>query len=183
MSAPSLFGPGDPIRRGLDALAEADPVMARLIAGGMVPALRRRPAGFEGLAWIVVGQQLSTASAAAIWGRLRAQWDDVSPQAILTAPDEDLRRVGLSAGKIRTLRHAALAVAEGHLPLDRLQDMPADEAHARLTPSRASVPGRPTSICCSASAIPTLFRRATSPCRRPRGSRYGPRGPPRRQGP
>ena len=133
MSAPSLFGPGDPIRRGLDALAEADPVMARLIAGGMVPPLRRRPAGFEGLAWIVVGQQLSTASAAAIWGRLRAQWDDVSPQAILTAPDEDLRQVGLSAGKIRTLRHAALAVAEGHLPLDRLQDMPADEAHARLT--------------------------------------------------
>ncbi|MET0428517.1 MAG: DNA-3-methyladenine glycosylase 2 family protein [Microvirga sp.] len=133
MSAPSLFGPGDPMREGLDALAVADPVMARLIAGGMVPPLRRRPAGFEGLAWIVVGQQLSTASAAAIWGRLRAQWDEVSPQVVLAAADESLRQAGLSAGKIRTLRHAALAIVEGRLPLERLPDLPADEAHARLT--------------------------------------------------
>jgi DNA-3-methyladenine glycosylase II len=133
VSARSLFGPDDPLGRGLDALAAADPVMARLIAQGMVPPLRRRPAGFEGLAWIVVGQQLSTASAAAIWGRLQAQGNTISPQAFLAAADEDLRRAGLSAGKIRTLRNAALAVTEGQLPLDRLQDMAADEAHGRLT--------------------------------------------------
>ena len=98
MSVPSLFGPDDPLGRGLDALAAADPVMARLIAQGMVPPLRRRPAGFEGLAWIVVGQQLSTASAEAIWGRLQAQGNTTSPQVLLAAPHEDLRRAGLSAG-------------------------------------------------------------------------------------
>ncbi|MBM6595503.1 DNA-3-methyladenine glycosylase family protein [Microvirga pudoricolor] len=130
---PSLYSLEDPIRTGLDALAEADPVMADLIKGGMVPALRRRPAGFEGLAWIVVGQQLSTASAAAIWARVGDRFAPVTPDAILGASDEGLRAAGLSASKIRTLRNIAVEVAEGRLPLETLQDMPADEAHDRLT--------------------------------------------------
>src|SRR4051812_23257897 len=100
----SLFATKDALRTGLDALAAADPVMGRLIKGGMVPDLRRRPAGFEGLAWIIVGQQVSTASAAAIWARTKGRFDPVTPEAILAAHDDDLRQAGLSAGKIRTLR-------------------------------------------------------------------------------
>ena len=42
------------LKRGLSALALADPVMARLAANGVTPQLRRRPPGFEGLAWIAV---------------------------------------------------------------------------------------------------------------------------------
>ena len=42
------------LKRGLEALAKADPVMARLAAEGVVPRLRKRPPGFEGLAWIIV---------------------------------------------------------------------------------------------------------------------------------
>lgn len=54
------------LKRGLKALAKADPVMARLAGEGIVPQLRKRPPGFEGLAWIIIGQQVSTASATAI---------------------------------------------------------------------------------------------------------------------
>jgi DNA-3-methyladenine glycosylase II len=121
------------LKRGLTALAKADPVMARLAAEGVTPQLRKRPPGFEGLAWIVVGQQVSTASAAAIWGRLRGILEPATLQTFLGLSDEDLRTAGLSAGKIRTLRAVATEIVEGRLPLDRLHDLPADEAHDCLT--------------------------------------------------
>ena len=121
------------LKRGLAALAKADPVMARLAAEGVTPQLRKRPPGFEGLAWIVVGQQVSTASAAAIWGRLRAILEPATPQKFLELSDEDLRGAGLSAGKIRTLRAVTTDIIEGRLPLDGLGNVPADEAHGLLT--------------------------------------------------
>ena len=121
------------LKRGLLALAKADPVMARLAAEGATPQLRKRPPGFEGLAWIVVGQQVSTASAAAIWGRLRAILEPATPETFLRLSDEGLRAAGLSAGKVRTLRAAATEILEGRLPLDQLHDLPADEAHDCLT--------------------------------------------------
>lgn len=121
------------LKRGLDELARADPVMRGLAAEGIVPTLRKRPPGFEGLAWIVVGQQVSTASAAAIWGRLRQVLDPPTPDAFLRLSDEDLRAAGLSAGKARTIRAAAREILDGRLPLDTLHELPADEAHGLLT--------------------------------------------------
>lgn len=121
------------LKRGLAVLAKADPVMARLAAEGVTPQLRKRPPGFEGLAWIVVGQQVSTVSATAIWGRLRTILEPASPEVFLKLSDEDLRAAGLSAGKVRTLRTVATEIIEGRLPLDELHDVPADEAHSLLT--------------------------------------------------
>jgi DNA-3-methyladenine glycosylase II len=118
---------------GLKALVRKDPVMKRIVAEGARPPLRKREPGFEGLAGIIVSQQLSTASAAAIWTRVKARFPNVSPAEIAAASDEDLRAPGLSGPKIRTLRAIAGSVAEGHLPLDALADLPADEAHALLT--------------------------------------------------
>ena len=121
------------LKRGLAVLSKADPVMARLAAEGVTPQLRKRPPGFEGLAWIVVGQQVSTASAAAIWGRLRTILEPATPQRFLELSDETLRAAGLSAGKVRTLRAVATEVIEGRLPLGELHHCPADEAHGLLT--------------------------------------------------
>jgi DNA-3-methyladenine glycosylase II len=121
------------LERGLKALVRKDPVMKRIVADGARPPLRKREPGFEGLAGIIVSQQLSTASAAAIWARVKARFPGLSPTEIAAASDEDLRGPGLSAPKIRTLRAIAAAVAEGRLPLGGLADLPADEAHALLT--------------------------------------------------
>jgi DNA-3-methyladenine glycosylase II len=121
------------LKEGVAALAALDPAMARILALGAAPVLRKRPPGFEGLAWIVVGQQVSTASAAAIWARVRTQFGQLTPGAVLAASDEELKAPGLSSPKIRTLRAIAIEVAEGRLSLDALQDRPADEAHALLT--------------------------------------------------
>jgi DNA-3-methyladenine glycosylase II len=97
------------------------------------PPLRRRPAGFEGLARIVVGQQLSTASAGAIWSRLEVAVAPVSAGTLLAASDEILRGVGLSTAKIRTLRNIAQATADGVLAVDALSTLSDDAIHERLT--------------------------------------------------
>jgi DNA-3-methyladenine glycosylase II len=120
------------LKTGLSAVVKTDPVLARLVAEGATPSLRKRPPGFEGLAWIIVGQQLSTASAAAIWGRLKEGLGDVSPARILERSDADLRAIGLSTAKIRTLRAAATEILEGRLLLDTLGEQPADDAHDAL---------------------------------------------------
>jgi DNA-3-methyladenine glycosylase II len=117
----------------LAALTRADPRFAALLAEAGRPPLRRRPDGFAGLAATVVSQQLSTASAGAIWGRLAAAFDPFEPTAIIRARAERLARLGLSAPKIRALKEIARAVASGKLALASLSSLAAEEAHAALT--------------------------------------------------
>ena len=97
------------------------------------PPLRKRADGFAGLAAIVVSQQLSTASAKAIWGRLEVALDPLDHTAVLRARAPKLARVGLSAPKIRTLKAIAKAIDRGELDLPALVEMPADDAHRILT--------------------------------------------------
>jgi DNA-3-methyladenine glycosylase II len=118
---------------GIAALTRADPRFADLFAKAGRPPLRRRPDGFAGLAAIIVSQQLSTASAAAIWGRLAAAFDPMEPAAIIHARKPRLQRIGLSGPKIKALKEIARAISRGDLKLGALGDMPADDAHAALT--------------------------------------------------
>ena len=115
------------------ALIELDPRLANILAIAGPPPLRRREGGFAGLASIVVSQQLSTASAAAIWGRLTAMLDPLDAAAFLRVRAPRLKRAGLSAAKIRTLKAIASALKSGTFDLAALVDRPADEAHAALT--------------------------------------------------
>jgi len=117
----------------LAALGNADARFVPLIAEAGRPPLRRRADGFAALAAIVVSQQLSTASANAIWGRLAAAVDPLDPQTILRARPARLARLGLSAPKIRALKEIARAVKRGDLALAALGELAADEAHAALT--------------------------------------------------
>jgi DNA-3-methyladenine glycosylase II len=120
------------VEAALRGLLAADPRLQALVAVAGNPPLRRRPGGFAGLASIIVGQQLSTASAAAIFGRLSAAFDPFHHAAVRRARKAKLQRVGLSEAKIRTLRAVADAIESGHIDFDALADMPADAAHEKL---------------------------------------------------
>ncbi len=97
-----------------------------------MPPLRRREGGFEGLVRIVVSQQLSVASAEAIWGRLQTAVTPFEAAGFLVTDDATLRGAGLSAPKIRTMRAIAEAVTSGAVDLDALSIDDADAAHASL---------------------------------------------------
>ena len=83
----------------IHALVKLDPRLKPVFELTGMPALRQREPGFAGLAAIVTGQQLSTASAAAIWGRVSAAFDPFDHEAIRKARAGRLGRLGLSAAK------------------------------------------------------------------------------------
>jgi DNA-3-methyladenine glycosylase II len=117
---------------GIAALTAADPRWSAIFARTGRPPLRRRAGGFAGLAQIIVSQQVSVASAAAIHGRLVAIADPFDHAAVLRARKDRLLRVGLSNAKIKTLKAIAQAIDAGAIDLNALADMPADAAHATL---------------------------------------------------
>jgi DNA-3-methyladenine glycosylase II len=121
------------LHAGLGRLLLADPRLATIHTKDTPLPLRRRAGGFAGLATIVVSQQLSTASAGAIWGRLSAAFDPFHPGAVRRARAAKLQRLGLSGNKIRTLKAVATAIEKGTIDLDALAAMDADAAHAALT--------------------------------------------------
>jgi DNA-3-methyladenine glycosylase II len=120
------------VRDGVRALRRKCAIMRRVhdLAGD--PPLRRLPAGFEGLARIIVGQQLSVASATAIWTRTAAACSPFEPRALLALTDKQMAAAGLSRPKIRTLRAIAAACADG-LDLTQLEHASDEAIHAALT--------------------------------------------------
>ncbi len=88
-----------------------DPVLA--VADAALPPLewRQRPPGFAGLVQLVVEQQVSVASAAAIWKRVEAGLGAVEPRAVLAHDIDALRQFGLSGPKAKYAR----AIAQAHL--------------------------------------------------------------------
>jgi DNA-3-methyladenine glycosylase II len=120
------------IRAGVKALRRKCPTMRHVHDTAGDPPLRRRPAGFEGLARVIVSQQLSIASAAAIWQRTAAACEPFEPATLLRLTDGKLAGAGLSRPKIRTLRGIATACADG-LDLAALAGASDEEVHAALT--------------------------------------------------
>jgi DNA-3-methyladenine glycosylase II len=117
----------------LTLLLLKDPRLAPVAEKAGAFSLRRREAGFAGLCAIVCGQQLSTASAAAIRARLFAAFDPFHHDTVRRARAEKLKRLGLSAPKIKSIREIGKAVARGRVDLTAVGNMDADAAHAALT--------------------------------------------------
>ncbi len=119
------------IRAGVRALTKACPHMRTAHDASGMPPLRRQLGGFEGLARIICGQQVSVASAAAIWARFAAAAQPVEARRILRMSDDEMRAAGLSRPKIKTLRAVAAAVKDG-LDFDDLASRDDAEVRARL---------------------------------------------------
>jgi DNA-3-methyladenine glycosylase II len=116
------------VAEGAAWLAAAEPRFAlALELTGPLP-LRRRADGFATLWAAIVSQQVSTAAAAAIWGRLEAV-GATAPEGVLAASDEALRAAGLSRQKIAYGR----AIAEAGLDFAALRGLADAEVVAMLT--------------------------------------------------
>jgi DNA-3-methyladenine glycosylase II len=83
----------------------------------------------------IVGQQLSTIAARAIYGRVLELFGGVvpTPRALLDVDEGALRKAGLSRAKVAYLRDLAERVDDGRLQLDRLPKLSDDEVSAELT--------------------------------------------------
>jgi DNA-3-methyladenine glycosylase II len=121
----------DDIATGIAALSARDPALARAYAESGMPALRRSPEGLASLCDIVIGQQVSVASARAIGARFSALFAPLDADRLALADDAAYRAAGLSQPKIRALRAIGEAL-RGGFDLAGLGALPADEAKAAL---------------------------------------------------
>ena len=134
---PATVNPSEAIAH----LRAADPVLRRLIDEIGPDSLGDRRIGrprdhYGALVRTIVGQQLSTRAAHAIYERLTQRFGGraPTPEEILADDPEDLRTsVGLSHAKVRYLRSLAERVLDGSLELGKLARLPDDEVIAELT--------------------------------------------------
>jgi DNA-3-methyladenine glycosylase II len=111
------------LRASLDELAQRDVRIAAALAHAGYPQPRVNERGYVTLLRTIMGQQVSLASARAIWTKLEAalgRADD--PALLVAASDEALRGAGLSRQKMSYARSLAEEVCSGRLNLHRLPE-------------------------------------------------------------
>jgi DNA-3-methyladenine glycosylase II len=145
--------PLSPDRPGFDAAAvaalrDADPVLRELIDEVGPNPLRDRSAGvpsdhYGALVRSIVGQQLSTRAARAIYSRLTDRFGGrpPTPAEVLSDDPEQLRSAaGLSHAKVQFLRSLAEHLLDGSLELERLEELPDEQVIAELVAVRGIGP-------------------------------------------
>ncbi len=123
-----IIATDDCVAEGAAWLAARYPHFAALLEETGPLPLRRRPDGFGALLDAILGQQVSTASADALWARMEAS-GLTTEAAVAAATEDELRACGLSRQKIRY----AHALSRAGLDYDGLRDMPDDAVVASLT--------------------------------------------------
>jgi DNA-3-methyladenine glycosylase II len=122
---------------GIDRLAQVDEDVARALQRVGYPAPRQREPGFATLLRIMVAQQLSTRSAAAIWARVEAACAPaVSAERFLELDEAAFKAIGFSRQKIAYGRALAEAVAGGALDLEALATIPEEDAIVAISALR-----------------------------------------------
>jgi DNA-3-methyladenine glycosylase II len=95
----------------VEVLTGTDQRLAEIVARFGPPPLWSRPQGFSTLARIILEQQVSLASARALFHRLEGELNGFAPESVLTAGESGLRGLGVTRQKAAYLVAAARQVA------------------------------------------------------------------------
>ena len=118
-----------------DFLRASDPVLARIISQVGPLEMAHRPERFQALVRAIIFQQLAGRAALAIYERfvkIVGSGRFPSPAQVIAASDEDMRRAGLSRGKLAYIRDLAAHVRDGNLNFRRFARMDDEEVIADL---------------------------------------------------
>src|SRR4051794_6597225 len=121
------------LETAVGVLIKQDPRWQPVFAKSGMPAIRGREGGYVGLCSIVCGQQVSTASAAAIRTRLFAAFEPFHHDTVRLTRSDKLARLGLSKPKIKTVKEIGHAISRKHIDLEAVAAMETEQAHAALT--------------------------------------------------
>ncbi|MGH7907462.1 MAG: DNA-3-methyladenine glycosylase family protein [Candidatus Binataceae bacterium] len=120
----------------IEHLRSIDPVLGRIIDQIGPYRITRRPQRFQALVRAIIFQQLAGRAAQAIYNRFAAMGPGMrfpTPQRVLQASEDDLRRAGLSRQKILSVRDLANHVLNNSLDFRRFKKMDDEEIIAHLT--------------------------------------------------
>jgi DNA-3-methyladenine glycosylase II len=119
------------MRRIVTEVAQIDPKFASLIKRRPLCTLGRSESSethFESLVSSVISQQLATKAAATIHERLVKQCKGaVTPRKVVKLSDEQLREIGVSGAKSRTIKGIATAVLDKSIPINEIDQIHDDQ--------------------------------------------------------
>ena len=117
-------------------LKQKDKRLGRVIDRiGPIEPRRHKGSGFQALVTIIVGQQLSSKAAQSIFKRLldATGGRTVKPEALAKLTDKQLREVGLSNAKVKSVRDLLRCMDEGLLKVTRLPKMNDEDVFEAVT--------------------------------------------------
>jgi 3-methyladenine DNA glycosylase/8-oxoguanine DNA glycosylase len=128
-------------KAAVEHLKSSDAKLRKLIEKVGEPTIKLRHSHtiFYALMRAIIYQQLAGAAASAIMGRVEALADgyEMTPEQLLSLPDERLRGAGLSKNKMAALRDLAAKVLDGTVPTAReMSRMDEEEIIERITQVR-----------------------------------------------
>jgi len=138
-------------------LTAEEPAFARVVDRIGLPAFWQRPSGFPTLVWLIMEQQVSLESGAAMFRRLVALLGTVTPEGIMEAGEEELRAIGVTRQKSHYLVELARSVSTGDLDLHGLTGAPQEEARASLLAVKGIGPWTADAYLLSALRFPDVF--------------------------
>lgn len=117
-----------------DHLQKSDPVMAKLVAQFGPLDHTPSPDIFKSLVYSIIEQQLSVKAAQTIFSRFENLFPDknISPQQILALELGQIRAVGTSWAKARSLHDLSQKMLDGVIRLHELEHLPDDDIIAHL---------------------------------------------------
>lgn len=114
-------------------LVKREPRFAPILDRHGIPPLRIVPAGLASLLRIVTDQLISLQAGAAVWTRIERRFCVITPEAIASSSENELRSLGLSRAKARCF----LALSKSDLDFDSLHGL----SDGELTQKLLAIPG------------------------------------------
>lgn len=126
-----VFTPSD-YHQHCDTLASADKKIAQIITTFGYPVFWERAGGFEGLVRIILEQQVSLASALAVYRKLKQLVDPVTPEGLIRLNETDFKSCGFSRQKACYVKILANEILNHRLDLAAISRLPDDEVRRQL---------------------------------------------------
>ena len=114
-------------------LCERDRDLASVVEKFGLPPFWKREPGFPTLVYIILEQQVSLASARALYSRLQEAVRPFTPNRFLKLTETEMRRLGFSRQKTHYTRLLADAIHRRQLKLQALHKLEDKLAHEQLT--------------------------------------------------
>ncbi len=123
MPPDQLVVPSPELRQAIDYICQSDGDFLKIEMEAGTLTVGRRSPDFASLVRIILGQQLSSKAAQAIFLRLN-NLIELTPAQFMDCPEIALKEVGLSQTKIATCQRLAAAILAGQLSLDTFPQLP-----------------------------------------------------------
>ena len=132
MPTPQIILSEEIFALGVRELARIDSDLAEVVTKYGPPPLWVREPGFPTLVYIILEQQVSLASARALFGKLQKAVKPLTPGRFLKLTEAEMRVLGFSRQKTLYTRLLAEAIQKRQFALHTLHELPDDHVREKL---------------------------------------------------